>query len=204
MEDNIEELLRQGKEYCDNNSYASFFTYLKILDALHSKDENTKYDIISKIFLYPNQLNYVKISLIHTLLENSSFINNEITKRKYYQLLIESFSKGRDQEYQPQIKQIRKLFEKSKLNNNYIDLDKYIQKLYNEQLSKSNIVSDTMNSSMNGESSIINLATKPNILIDDEMIQNKEHNFFEEISSENNADISSIIQDTKSNLKKKK
>ena len=203
MEDNLEELLRQGNEYCDNNNYySSLLTYLKILDEIHSKDENTKFDIISKIFFYQNQSNYVKLSLIHTLLQNTSFINNKTTKRKYYQLLIDSFSQGRDREYQPEINKIIKLYQKSELNN-YIDLDKYISKIYTEKLSKSNMPFETMNSSMSGESSIINLSMKPPILIDESNNPNKGQTSLEEISSENNADISSTVHDTYSNLKKK-
>ena len=199
MEDNLDELLKQEKENRENNNYyPCLLTCLKILDEIQSKNESIKFDIISKLFLYLNQSNYVKISLMYSLIQNSSFINNKTSKRKYYQLLIDSFTQGIDQEYQQEINKIIKLHKKSELNN-YVDLDKYISKIYLE-ISKSNIPFEPMNTSINGESSIINLAFKPPNLIDDSNTQNKGQTSFEEINSENNADITSTVQDTYSNI----
>ena len=47
MEAQLNELLKQEKEYRDNNNnYACFLTCLKILDEINSYNDNSKYDII--------------------------------------------------------------------------------------------------------------------------------------------------------------
>ena len=114
MEDNLKELFEREKEFRKNNNYyACYLISLKILDEIQSKDESTKFDIISKIFLYPNQSNFVKLSLINKIIQNTSIINNKAIRKKYYQLLIESFSKGKDKEFKEQINKIKNLYEKS-------------------------------------------------------------------------------------------
>ena len=144
MEGNLNILLKQEKEYRENKKYYScYITCLKILDEIQSQDEDNKYKIISNIFLYPNQSNYVKISLMNTLIQNSS-LNNKNMKKKYYKLLIDSFKKGNDKEYKQEINKIKNLYEKSE-SNNYSDIDKYITNISFEILNKSNIRLDTMN-----------------------------------------------------------
>ena len=200
MEDNLKSLLKREKEYREkNNYYACYLTCLKILDEIQYKNEETKYDIISKIFLYPNQSNYVKLSLINSIIHNSSIINKNI-KKKYYQLLIDSFSKGKDKEFQEEINKIKNLHEKSELND-YKDIDEYISLISSQILNKSNLPIDT-NSSIAGESSLITLSFKPPNLIDDSQNPYKPNNSLEDIiNSERNADMASTIQDSFSNIK---
>ena len=201
MEDNLNILLKQEKEYREKkNYYSCYITCLKILDEIQSQDEDNKYKIISNIFLYPNQSNYVKLSLMNTLIQNSS-LNNKNMKKKYYKLLIDSFKKGNDKEYKQEINKIKNLYEKSE-SNNYSDIDKYITNISIEILNKSNIRLDTMNSSVTGESSIINLALKPPVLIDDSNMGSQIQFSSEDMNSERNSDMISGIQDTFSNLNK--
>ena len=136
MEDNLEKLLKKERE-CrnDNNFYECFSTCLKIINEIQLEKEDIKYDIISKIFLYENQSNYVKISLMNSILKNPSIINNKSQKKKYYQLLIDSLSKGGDNNYKREINQIKKLYEKSEINN-YNNIDKYITSILTDVLNK--------------------------------------------------------------------
>lgn len=208
MDELLNELLEKEKEYRENNNYyGCFLICLKIIDEITSKNDNTKFDILSKIFLSPNQSNYVKISLINSLNQNSLIINNNNTKRKYYQLLIDSFSKGKDKQYQKEINQIIKLYDKSNLNN-FSEMDKYISNMVSKVLSKSNVQTnlDTMNSTLTGESSIINLSFKPPALIDNTNVSNKEQASLEGVVSEriNENDIISMSQDSVTNNNKNK
>ena len=185
MENKLKQLLREEKEYREKDNYNECFeTCLKILDIIKTENESYKFDLLSKIFLYPNQSNFVKLSLINYLIQNSSIIKNKNSKKKYYQLLIDSFSRGKDKEYQIEINQIKKLYKKSELND-FIDLDNYIQKIVSDTLNKPNInlhnTLDSINSSMSGDSSLFNLSFKSSILNDDINIKDKLQNSFDEI-----------------------
>ena len=50
---------------------------------------------------------------------------NKTTKKKYYKLLIDSFSKGKDKTYKNEINNIQKLYPKAE-SNNFKDIDDYI------------------------------------------------------------------------------
>ena len=200
MEDNLKQLLKKEKEFRSNkNLHECYITCLKILDEIQTQSENTKFEIISKLFLYPNQSNYVKLNLINSLMKNFSFINSKSSKRKFYQLLIDSFSKGKDKEYNLEISHIKKLFEKNELNN-FIELDKYISNLVYEVLTKSSTTTQNstnyMNSSINAESSIINLAFKTSILNDDTRQNNEYQTSLEAITMDKNADLISTAQES--------
>ena len=192
MEENLNQLLKEEKEFRSKKNYQECYnTCLKILDEIQSESEDKKYEIISKIFFYQNQSNYVKINLISSLMKNYSFINNKSSKKKYYQLLINSFSKGKDKQYLIEISQIKKLYTKSELNN-FIELDKYISNLVYEIINKNqsqNYSLNTMNSSINAESSITNLSLKSSFLIDEDYY--KQNN---EANSEKNTDVKIIGQ----------
>ena len=187
MEDNLKQLLKEEKEYRSKKNYQEcYITCLKIIDEIQFRPEKEKYEIISKIFLYPNQSNYVKINLMNSLTKNYSFINNKSSKKKYYKLLIDSFSKGKDKDYLLEISQIKNLFQKGEINN-YIELDKYISNLVYEVINTSsnqNSSCNYMNSSINAESSIINLPLKTSFLNDEDIKQ------IEPISERNNDMIS--------------
>ena len=194
MEENLNQLLKEEKEFRSKKNYQECYnTCLKILDEIQSESEDKKYEIISKIFFYQNQSNYVKINLISSLMKNYSFINNKSSKKKYYQLLINSFSKGKDKQYLIEISQIKKLYTKSEINN-FIELDKYISNLVYEIINKNqsqNYSMNTMNSSINAESSITNLSLKSTFLIDEEYYKQNT-----DAISEKNTDIKSIQQES--------
>ena len=195
MEDKLKPLLQKEKEYRDSyNYYDCFLTCLKISDVIQNEDENTKFDIISKIFLYPNQSNYVKLSFLNTLIQTST-INNKSLKRKYYQLLIDSFAKGKDIEFQDEMEEIKRLYKKSELND-FIELDEYLAMSSSEILNRSIIPMETMNSSVTGESSLINLTYKSPALIDKNNMPNiPEQGPLEDISSDRNSDMISSNQE---------
>ena len=193
-------LLKEEQNRNSYNYYECFLACLNILEELQSTDENSKFAIISKLFLYPNQSNYVKIALFNTLIQNSTTSNKNLRK-KYYQLLIDSFSKGKDIEFQDEINEIKKLYTKSELND-FIELDEYMAIASSEILNKSIVPMDTMNSSVTGESSIINLNYKSPVLIDkNQMEYIAEQNSLEDINSDRNPDMISTNQETFSNIK---
>ena len=210
MEEKLKKLLKQEKEYRDRkNSDDCFKTCLKIIDLIQSKNENNKFDIISKLFLYPNQSNYVKLLLINSIIQNSSIINNKSTKRKYYQLLIDSFSKTKNKEYQQEINQIKQLYDKSELNN-FLEIDKYIENIASELLNKlstnrsTDILNtvDSANTSMNGDSTLMNLAFKSSIL-DDGIISDRNENLNEQATfSKINLDVNKKNNDIRNLIKK--
>ena len=195
MEDNLKQLLKEEKEYrSKKDNHECYLTCLKILDEIQTQPENIKYEIISKIFLYPNQSNYVKLNLINSLLKNFSFINSKSSKRKYYELLINSFSKGKDKQYNQEIAQIKKLYEKNELKN-FIELDKYISNIIYEIINKSTSTqnsSNYMNSSINAETSLAHLAFKTSFLTED----TKQQNSFDDISLDKNTDLISTTQES--------
>ena len=200
MEDNLKQLLKEEKEFrSSKNHHECYITCLKILDEIQTQSDSTKFEIISKLFLYANQSNYVKLNLINSLVKNFSFINSKSSKRKYYQLLIDSFSKGKDKQYSQEISHIKQLFEKNELNN-FIELDKYISNLVYEVLNKSLTTTQNsanyINSSINAESSIINLAFKTSILNDDVNQNNRLQTSFEAISTDKNTDLISTSQES--------
>jgi len=191
MEENLKKLLKEEKEYREKqNHYECFQICLSIMNIIESKNENNKFEIISKLFLYSNQSNYVKLSLINSLIKNKSFINNEITKGKYYKLLIDSFSKGKDKEYQTEINQIKKLYEKSK-SNNFQEIDKYILDFVPKMPYKYND-NNAMENMIAGESSIVKLNFKPSELVDNND-KNKSQTSYEVMISESNEDIHDTI-----------
>ena len=198
MEDNLKQLLKEEKEFRSNKNYNEcYVTCLKILDEIQNESEAKKYEIISKIFLYSNQSNYVKLNLINSLMKNFSFVNSKSTKRKYYQLLIDSFSKGKDKEYHIEINKIKKIFQKSELND-FIDLDKYISNFVFEVMNKTSTQTSNnyMNSSMNAESSIIHLNLKSSFLNEEDIKPNKLQNSYEDIALEKNSDLISTAQES--------
>lgn len=193
MEENLKKLLKEEKEYREKQShYECFQICLNIMNGIESKDENNKFEIISKLFLYTNQSNYVKLSLINSLIKKKSFINNEVTKGKYYKLLIDSFSKGKDKEYQTEINQIKKLYEKSN-SNNFKEIDNYISDFVPKMTYKYKNNLENIDSSISGgESSIIKLNfNSPNLA--DNNDKNKGQTSYEVMISESNDDIHDTI-----------
>ena len=127
--DKLGELLKLEEENRDKkNNQKNISTIKEIIEIIKNLEENEKYNIISKIFLYENQPNFTKLAIFNDLLKNNSFINKN-TKQKYYQLLIDSFNDNKIKDYPEQITKIKELFEKCKLNNDndFEEIDMYIE-----------------------------------------------------------------------------
>ena len=132
---NIDDLLLSEKNYRESGEYIECLdTCLKILNEIKSTSNNYKYDIISKLFLYPNQSNYVRIYLMHALFQDNNFINSRNIKKKYYQLFIDSLKDEKSKDLLKQKNDIINLFEKSNLDN-FDDIDKYIVNIVSTPLS---------------------------------------------------------------------
>ena len=77
---NIDELLLSEKKYRESGDYIECLNIcIQILKEI--KPLSNKYDIISKLFLYQNQSNYVRIFLMHHLIQDNNFINSEKLKK---------------------------------------------------------------------------------------------------------------------------
>ena len=136
----IKELLQQEVDNRDKKKIQKNISIIKeIIELIKNFEENEKYNIISKIFLYDNQPNFTKLVIFNDLLKNNSFINKN-TKKKYYQLLIDSFNDNKINDYSEQIIKIKELFEKSKLNDNdFEEIDMYIELFLAENENKNEI-----------------------------------------------------------------
>ena len=125
-ENNLDKLLILEQEYRDKeNNLECFNTCLNILEEIKLFSDNKKFDIISKLFLFENQSNYVKIHLMYELFQNNNFINSLSIKRKYYKLLIDSLNIGNATDLLNEKNEIIKLYDKCELNN-FEEIDKYI------------------------------------------------------------------------------
>ena len=125
-ENNLDRLLLLEKDYRDKeNNLDCFNICLNILDEIKLLSDNQKFDIISKLFLYENQSNYVRIHLMYELFQNNSFINSLSIKRKYYKLLIDSLKIRNATDLLNEKNEIIKLYDKCELNN-FEEIDKYI------------------------------------------------------------------------------
>ena len=125
-ENNLDKLLILEQEYRDKeNNLECFNTCLNILEEIKLFSDNKKFDIISKLFLFENQSNYVRIHLMYELFQNNSFINSLSIKRKYYKLLIDSLNIGNATDLLNEKNEIIKLYDKCELNN-FEEIDKYI------------------------------------------------------------------------------
>ena len=115
--DNLKNLIKMQDEYRkkkDDNKCISIFK--EILELIKNLNDNNKFDIISKLFLFKDQSNYTKIFIFNDLLKNNHFIKNKSGKRKYYQLLIDSFNNNKINDHSEQVAKIKDLYDKSDLN----------------------------------------------------------------------------------------
>ena len=123
---NIDELLKSEEKYRKSNDYIECLDYcIKILNKIKTYSNNYKFEIISKLFLHTDQSNYVRINLMYALFQDNNFINTMSLKRKYYQLLIDSFKNETVKDLLKQKKDIIELYNNNNLDN-FDDLDKYI------------------------------------------------------------------------------
>ena len=128
-ENNIDRLLILEKEYRNKeNKLECFDICLKILDEIKLFSPNQKFDIISKIFLFENQSNYVRIHLMYELFQNNNFIDSLSVKRKYYKLLIDSLKNGNAIDLLNEKNELIKMYDKCEFNN-FEETDKYIVNL---------------------------------------------------------------------------
>jgi len=128
-ENNIDRLLILEKEYRNKeNKLECFDICLKILDEIKLFSPNQKFDIISKIFLFENQSNYVRIHLMYELFQNNNFIDSLSVKRKYYKLLIDSLKNGNAMDLLNEKNELIKMYDKCEFNN-FEETDKYIVNL---------------------------------------------------------------------------
>ena len=128
-ENNIDRLLILEKEYRNKeNKLECFDICLKILDEIKLFSPNQKFDIISKIFLFENQSNYIRIHLMYELFQNNNFIDSLSVKRKYYKLLIDSLKNGNAIDLLNEKNELIKMYDKCEFNN-FEETDKYIVNL---------------------------------------------------------------------------
>ena len=121
---NIDELLLSEKQFRDSGDYIECLNIcLQICKEIQLL--SNKYDIISKLFFYQNQSNYVRIFLMHYLIQDDNFINSEKLKKKYYQLLIDSFKNETSKDFLKQKNDIIRLYENN-IFDNFDEIDKYI------------------------------------------------------------------------------
>ena len=151
---NIDDLLISEKKSRESGDYNECFeTCLNILNEIKSTSNNYKFEIISKLFLFPDQSNFVRINLMHALFQDENFINSICLKRKYYQLLIDSFKNENSSDYLKQKNDIIQLYEKSDLDN-FDDIDKYIVTLVST--STTNTTNEDQKEKLETEKNFIN------------------------------------------------
>ena len=125
-ENNIDKLLTLEQEYRNKENHSECLDIcLKIFDEIKLLSENKKFDIISKLFLFENQSNYVRIHLMYELFQNNNFIDSLSIKRKYYKLLIDSLKNGNANDLSKEKNEIIKLYDNCEINN-FEEIDKYI------------------------------------------------------------------------------
>ena len=125
----LNELLKLENDYRESDDKNELFSiFQKIINEISTLNNDNKYDIISKIFLYQNQSNYSRFYLMYSLFQDVNFIPNNHIKKKYYQLLIDSFKNAKSKDLIEETKSIIKIYEKSDINN-LENLDKFIVEL---------------------------------------------------------------------------
>ena len=123
---NIDDLLLSEKNYRESGEYTECLDVcLQILNRIKCCTSNYQFNIISKLFLYQNQSNFVRIYLMHALFQSNNYINSRSLKRKYYQLLIDSFKNDNIKDLLKQKNDIINIYEKM-TTDNFDDIDKYI------------------------------------------------------------------------------
>ena len=136
---NLKDLIKSQEEFRkqkDDNKCISIFK--EIIELIKNLNDNNKFDIISKLFLFEDQTNYTKLFIFNDLLKNNLFIKNKSSKRKYYQLLIDSFNNNKTNDHSEQVTKLKELYDKSDLNN-FEELDMYIELFIAEKDIKNNV-----------------------------------------------------------------
>ena len=136
---NLKDLIKYQEEFRkkkDDNKCISIFK--EIIELIKNLNDNNKFDIISKLFLFEDQTNYTKLFIFNDLLKNNLFIKSKSSKRKYYQLLIDSFNNNKTNDHSEQVTKLKELYDKSDLNN-FEELDMYIELFIAEKDIKNNV-----------------------------------------------------------------
>ena len=136
---NLKDLIKSQEEFRkqkDDNKCISIFK--EIIELIKNLNDNNKFDIISKLFLFEDQTNYTKLFIFNDLLKNNLFIKSKSSKRKYYQLLIDSFNNNKANDHSEQVTKLKELYDKSDLNN-FEELDMYIELFIAEKDIKNNV-----------------------------------------------------------------
>ena len=136
---NLKDLIKsqeESRKQKDDNKSTSILK--EILELIKNLNDNSKFDIISKLFLFEDQSNYTKIFIFNELLKNNHFIKSKSSKRKYYQLLIDSFTNNKINDHSEQVTKLKELYDKSDLND-FEELDMYIEIFTAEKDMKNNI-----------------------------------------------------------------
>ena len=141
MENNkiLQDLIKSQEEFRkqkDDNQCLSIFK--EIIELIKNLNNNIKFDIISKLFLFEDQSNYTKIFIFNELLKNNLFIKSKSSKRKYYQLLIDSFNSNKTNDHTEQVSKLKELYDKCDLSD-FEELDMYIELFTAEKDIKNNI-----------------------------------------------------------------
>ena len=143
LKSNLGKLFSSEKEYRENGNYTECLeTCLKILSTVWNNKEEKQYDILSKLFLYPDQSYYVKIGLLNGIIKKINETKNDPSiKTLYYQLFLNSLNSI--QSTDNELEKIKKLLEKSN-SKNFNELDKYISEISSLQQPEKS--SDSINS----------------------------------------------------------
>ena len=128
MESELDELLNQEKQSRETKNYTECLDFCnKILKYISNYKEEEIFDIVSKLFLYKNQSNFVRIGIIFYFVYNNylNIHDNKKIKRKYYQLLIDSFREDSINDKVKEKNNIIRYYNESELKN-FQNLDSYI------------------------------------------------------------------------------
>ena len=123
----LENLIKSQEEFRQKKDDEKCISIFKqIIDIINNFNDDNKFDIISKLFLLEDQSNYTKISIFNDLLKNNNIIKTKTDKTKYYQLLIDSFTKNKTNDHSEQVNKIKDLYNNSDLND-FEKIDMYIE-----------------------------------------------------------------------------
>lgn len=128
MDSKLKELFTKEQQNRESKSYIECLgSCIKIIDHISNYKEDQIFDNISKLLLFKNQSNFVRIGILfHLVFSNYININdNKNIKRKYYQLLIDSFKEDTINDKETEKNNIIKLFEESELKH-FKNLDSYL------------------------------------------------------------------------------
>ena len=139
MEDKLKELLKQEENFREKKSNQKWISTLRqIIELIKDSADENKYNILSKLFLQENQPNFTKMLIFNDLLKNTSFIKDKNEKKKYYQLLIDSFNNNKINDHSEQTTKIKELFTKNDFND-FEEIDMYLELFIAENENKNEV-----------------------------------------------------------------